>query len=63
MITSGGNRNPAKLDRGTGGWEWRRRINTAWPSQSSVYATVPSYHTADGHSGVTQQSGGGWAIS
>ncbi|MDQ3900577.1 MAG: hypothetical protein M3319_09065 [Actinomycetota bacterium] len=42
MIASGGNRNPAKLDRGAGGREWRRRINTAWPSPSSVYATVPT---------------------
>ncbi|MGH3779748.1 MAG: hypothetical protein ACRDRO_03720 [Pseudonocardiaceae bacterium] len=31
MITSGGNRNPAKLDLGAGGLERLRRITTAWP--------------------------------
>jgi hypothetical protein len=36
------NRKPAKLDRGAGSREWRRRISTACPSPPSADATVPS---------------------
>ena len=42
MITSGGNRNPAKLDRGAGTAAGRRGISPACPSQPSANATVPS---------------------
>jgi hypothetical protein len=41
MISSGGNRNPAKLDLGAGSRKRQRRINTACPSRPSTDATVP----------------------
>ena len=41
MITSGGNRNPAKLDRGAGAAR-RRGISPAFLSQPSVNATEPT---------------------
>jgi hypothetical protein len=41
VITSGGNRNPAKLDVGAGNRTRQERINTACPSRPSVDATVP----------------------
>ena len=40
MITSGGNRNPAKLDRGAGAAR-RRGISPAFLSRPSVNATEP----------------------
>jgi putative transposase len=42
MITSGGNRNPAKLDLGASTRAERRRIGPPCPSPSSVNATDPS---------------------
>jgi hypothetical protein len=42
VITSGGNRNPAKLDVGAGNRTRQERINTACPSRPSADATVPS---------------------
>jgi hypothetical protein len=45
MITSGGKRNPANLDRNGDTELWRRRISSACLSLSSVNATVPwRYH-------------------
>jgi len=41
MITSGGNRNPANPDLGTGTRAGQRRINPACPSRPSANATVP----------------------
>jgi hypothetical protein len=59
-ITSGGNRNPANPDLGTGTRAGPRRINPACPGRSSANATVPfsiltqvSQHQ---HSGQTEQT-------
>jgi isoaspartyl peptidase/L-asparaginase-like protein (Ntn-hydrolase superfamily) len=41
MITSGGNRKPAKPDLGTGTRAERRRINPACPTSCTADATVP----------------------
>ena len=42
MMTSGGKRNPAKLDLSAGTRYGRWRTSSAFLSWSSVYATVPS---------------------
>jgi hypothetical protein len=55
------NRNPAKLDRGAGGREWQRRVNTACPSLPSVYATVPvnaAFDVSAARACITTRPGG-----
>ena len=42
MMTSGGKRNPAKLDLGAGTRYGRWRTSSTFLSWSSVYATVPT---------------------
>jgi IS6 family transposase len=55
VITSGGNRNPAKLDVGAGNRTRQERINTACPSRPSADATVPELVPAACH--VTERYG------
>jgi type I restriction enzyme M protein len=52
MITSGGNRNPAKLDRGAGAAR-RRGISPAFLSRPSVNATKPDNVLFEGGQGET----------
>ena len=49
MITSGGNRNPLKLDLDADTRAGRRRISTACPRWPSVYATAPILLLDRGH--------------
>src|SRR5829696_8702185 len=52
MITSGGSRNPAKLDRGAGSAR-RRGISPAFLSRPSVNATKPDNVLFEGGQGET----------